>query len=108
MPSIPQNLSVVLQNSSLLVIAWESPEFPNGVVSFQVNITSSDLATGVETSLGELLVQNSSNRFVELALGMEAFVRYGVSVSAKTIAGESEAVTGSITTAEGGIMSYRK
>ena len=108
-PSTPQNLTVNLLNSTLTV-TWDPPSSPNGVVSYEVNITISDLATGVVGSLGESIMRNDSNRLVELNLSMEPFVRYSVSVLAGTIAGQSEVVSTNITTAEGGevaVVNYR-
>ena len=104
MPSVPQNLTVMLMNSDL-IITWDPPSSPNGVVSYEVNITRTDLATGVVDGPGESIIRNDSSRLVELSLCEDPFVRYDVSVSASTIAGESEAVSANITTDQGGMSS---
>ena len=97
---MPQDLTVMLMNSDLIIM-WDPPSSPNGVVSYEVSITRTDLATGVVDALGES-IRNDSSRLVELSLDEDPFVRYDVSVSASTIAGESEAVSANITTDQGG------
>ena len=105
MPSVPRNLTVMLQNSDL-IITWDPPASPNGVVSYEINITSTDLATGAVETLGESIVRDDSSRRVVFPVSMEPYVRYDVSVLAATVAGESEAVTASHTTPEGGQESH--
>ena len=63
-PSEPQNLMVMLSNS-ILTISWDPPSSPNGVVSYEVNITISDLATGpdVVSLLGGLFMSLSVEPF---------------------------------------------
>ena len=86
----------------ILTISWDSPSDPNGIVSYEINITFHDLATGVMALREGPIQRNASNRFVQFSLSAEPFVRYDVFLFARTIRGVSEIVSTNVTTDEGG------
>lgn len=100
MPSVPRNLIVMLENFELSA-TWEPPESPNGVVSYEVTITRTDLATNVMEDLSVGLSRNDSYRRVMLTVSDEPFVRYNVSVRAATVTGQSDTVVESLDTPQG-------
>ena len=103
-PSDPLNLVVSL-NRSALTVTWDTPLMPNGVLSYLINISSLDLATGnpaqVETSLSR---SDDGNRQVVLDITFEAFVMYTVRLQARTGGGVSGVVTERLTSDETGTL----
>ena len=101
-PSHPLNLVVSL-NRSALTVTWDTPLTPNGELSYLINISSLDVATGnpaqVEMSLSR---SDDGNRQVVLDITFEAFVRYTVRLQARTGGGVSGVVTGNVTSDEAG------
>lgn len=94
---------VVLSNFTVIA-SWEAPAMPNGIVTYEINITSLDLATGNYSTLQMLaIMRNDSNRLVEQSVMNEPYVRYTVSLLARTGGGISELVMGTIDSDEGGM-----
>ena len=102
-PSDPQNLVVEL-NGSAVTATWDTPSSPNGVVTYIINITSLDLATGSSAQIQETLMRNDNNRVVTLMITNEPHVQYTVSVQAMTGGGVSGFVMATASSEEGGLL----
>lgn len=101
-PSIPTALAVTLVNSSLS-ISWDAPLSPNGIVTYEINVTLTDLDTSAQSLLVGPLLRNDLSRLVELPLGTEEpYATYEAAVVALTSGGRSEVASDSVTTGEGG------
>ena len=102
-PSMPLNLMVVIDMSSL-IITWDMPEFLNGIVSYEINVTLTDLYTGVESPVGETLFHNSSDLRVVVELdNVEFYADYEVFILAETEGGRSDVVMEGFETEQGGM-----
>ena len=87
-----------------LQITWDAPMDPNGVVTYELNITVSDLATENSSVLAGLILRNDSNRFVDIPLEfVEPYANYSVSIFAMTNGGFSDVVRNNTITAQGGM-----
>ena len=102
-PSAARNLTVGLVNSTLIG-SWDAPSVPNGIVTYEINITSLDLATGNYSTLRlSFIMRSNSDRQVEFTVMDEPYVQYTVSVLARTGGGTSEAVMDTVNSDQGGM-----
>ena len=95
-PSEPQNFTVVNVNSTAIMVSWQPPAMPNGVVTgyfvwYTENLTCNNSQVST-SSRAELAPTADTHTFTEL----EEDTVYVFYVSAETSAGEGEAamVTG--------------
>ena len=72
---------------------------PNGIVSYEVNVTGVDLVTQLNV-LSETAVTNETQYSVETTL--EVYAQYVVMVTAMTGGGQGPTVVTNLTTPEGG------
>ena len=101
-PSVPTNVAISLTNSRLTV-SWDPPLDPNGIVTYELNITLVDMATLNSTPLFGPVLRDDSSRLFEMILAMEEpFARYEASVVAMTTGGRSQVVNVNTATGEGG------
>ena len=90
-PSEPQNFTVVNVNSTTIMVSWQHPAMPNGVVTgyfvwYTENLTCNNSQV-INGSRAELLPTADTHTFTEL----EEDTDYVFYVSAETSAGEGEA-----------------
>lgn len=85
-------------------MTWSSPLTPNGVVSYLLNVSSVNLATGSPALLQTVRPVTDINPevSVQLEVTFEPFVRYVVSVQAMTGGGASMVVRANATSEETG------
>ena len=101
-PSVVRRLNTTY-NSSHLVVSWESPEMPNGNVSYNINITGQDLATNREfLNVSHVL----SETMYVLIHNIEPYAQYTATVSAMTGAGEGNSTSDSFETPEGSMSAW--
>ena len=94
-----RNLVATRLDFSLINITWDEPQMPNGIVSYEVNVTGVDLVTQLNV-LSETAVTNETQYSVEAAL--EVYALYVVMVTAMTGGGPAQTVVTNLTTPEGG------
>ena len=79
------------------------PLSPNGVVTYQINITVTDLVTNSTSLLEGPIERNDTSRSVEQPLTVEPHTQYTVAIVARTEGGVSDVVMESVTTDQGGM-----
>ena len=98
-PSPAQNVSVS-SNNTHLIVTWEPPSEPNGIVTYTVQLLETDL-------LQSTTVNITSQEVSELSLIIEFMTKpyrqYTATVTAQTVAGMGESEEGGLMTPEGGI-----
>ena len=96
MPSTVRNLTAVT-NMSSIQIAWEEPEFPNGIVTYILSAVGVDLASGT-TVFNQSLALNDTEYQIE---STQLYSNYTVMVTSRTGGGDGDSVTTSVQTPEG-------
>lgn len=96
MPSPVRNLTAEV-NMSFIRITWESPEFPNGIVTYLLSIVGTDIALG-DVVLNESQALNGMDYLLE---SIQPYSNYTVTVTSRTGAGEGDPVTTSVETPQG-------
>ena len=94
-PTSVRNLNYTLEPSSVL-ITWEEPAMPNGIITYAISIIGEDLIDGT-------IVQNSSttlNSTEFLVEDIQPYSNYTVVVTSRTGAGDGDPVTISFETPE--------
>ena len=82
-PSVPRNVTATPINSTSVLISWDSPESPNGIIdSFLVTYVRLDPAGGV---LSDSISTVGDTTTVVIG-NLEPFTRYNVSVVGVTVA----------------------
>ena len=94
-----RNLVATRLDFSVINITWDEPQTPNGIVSYEVNVTGVDLATQLNV-LSETAVTNETQYSVETTV--EVYAQYVVMVTAMTGGGQGPTVVTNFTTPEGG------
>ena len=98
-PSDVRMLSLT-HNATHIVAMWLEPLSPNGVVSYNVTLTSTDLLTGDLSMLEAGQVVTETQYVVEVMV--EFYTEYNVSVVPFTEAGSGTSSAFSLTIPEGG------
>ena len=82
-PSVPRNVTATPINSTSVLISWDSPESPNGIIdSFLVTYVRLDPAGGVLSDT----VSTTGDTTTMVIDNLEPFTWYNVSVVGVTIA----------------------
>ncbi len=78
---------VTFVNSTHLLLRWSQPRLPNGVLRYQLNVTSTDLVTNVTESLISDTVGAAFSSSILLLVARNFHTQYEVSVVPFTGAG---------------------
>ena len=98
-PSAAQNLNASF-NTTHILISWSEPANPNGIVTYNISVTETDLlTTNTSTIVSEAMVTE-----LELAVSyvVKPYSEYTVSVTSQTGAGMGDTTTFSFQTDEEG------
>ena len=93
-PTSVRSLNYTLEPSSVL-ITWEVPAMPNGIITYAISIIGEDLIDGT-------IVLNTSTTVnsTELVVEVQPYSTYTVVVTSRTGAGDGDPVTISFETPE--------
>ena len=103
-PTEVLNLAIMANSStSTLQVTWDTPQRSNGMVSYTLNLTYTDLATNEFFFINSTVhSENDRSQTITFSSGLEPYAEYNVTVVAMTTGGESNPVTDSVITEEGG------
>ena len=87
-------------NSTHIVVMWDPPATPNGIVSYRVKIEERKLLSDELVVI--YYVQNVTELELMVEYAVEAYSRYTVNVTSQTSAGIGETQTETIQTPEEG------
>ena len=96
-PTAVRNLNYTLGQSSVL-ITWDEPAMPNGIITYTISIIGEDLIDGTIVMNSSTTV-NSTELFVE---AIQPYSTYTVVVTSRTGAGDGDPVNVSFQTPEAG------
>ena len=98
MPSPVQNLTTSF-NATHIIIAWEAPEFPRGLVNYTVVVRERDLLSDA-TDIIAMDVVTELQLIVDYPV--EVYSEYTINVMSQTSAGEGDNETTTFQTPEEG------
>lgn len=102
-PTEVTNLDLIVLDSNTLHVTWDPPLQPNGVVSYTLNITYTDLATNMFYFVASTNHEvNDIAKNITFRDGLEPYAEYIATVVAMTTGGISPAVVVSVLTEQGG------
>ena len=104
-PSAVTNLTIAISGPNSLTISWDSPIDPNGILTYRISLSYTDLATSFQMNV-RVTENPEDNRMVLYnsdSQRLEPYARYDVTVTASTTAGSSDPVIASVTTSQGGL-----